>query len=108
MEEKKKFNFSEWADTVEKENITVGSHDNSINRRLRNASTFVSYKGDLEDKNRVRDEKSILDYLKQSMTNSLARVKTVEDLNREIENGFTSPVALREISRQLHAIDPNN
>ena len=44
-------------------------------------------------------KKAILDYFKQSMSNALARVKTVEDLNKELEQGFTSPVALRSISR---------
>lgn len=108
MEENKKFDFSTWADTVEKENRRVGQDDNSINRQLKDASTFVSYKqSNIEEDNRIRDEKAILDYFKQSMSNALSRVKTVEDLNRELEQGFTSPVALRSISRQLHAIDPN-
>ena len=107
MEDKKKFDFDTWANNLEKEYKTVGQEDNSINRKLREASTFVSYKGDIEEDKRIRDEKAILDYFKQSMSNALARVKTVEDLNKELEQGFTSPIALRNISRQLHAIDPN-
>lgn len=108
MEEKKKFDFENWANKVEKENTLVGQEDNSTNRQLRDAAAFVSYKGtDTEETQKIKDEKSLLEYFKQSLTNSLARVKSVEDLNREIEQGFTSPIALRGISRQLHAIDPN-
>lgn len=96
-DKKERFDFSKFADELELDNKKAGSAQ----------TRFIDYQGGNEEEKRIQSEKAILDYFQQSMVSNLTRVKTIEDLEKELERGIVSPMTLRGISRELHSIDPN-